>query len=225
MKPRIVRKSPFTLLEVLISFSLLAIILGILFSHFRSSSILSAKTEKVKTMSLAREHVYERLSQIFSKIESSEKFFVDESVGSFFTEEISDNEKPKELNFGIKHSIDKEIEFSSYILGKLFVDKDNMLTLELRPYKKEDSNKVRIEKMLPSVKNIAFTFYKIKKENAEDDKSTSSLDDFEILDRFELKEKNLPYALTITLTLDGEDHPIEYTFFISSQIEPIVYVS
>ncbi|MCH9630169.1 MAG: hypothetical protein S4CHLAM37_01630 [Chlamydiia bacterium] len=225
MKPRVIRKSPFTLVEVLISFSLLAIILGILFTHFRSSSIISSKTEKVKTMSLAREHVYERLSQMFSCVESSEKFFVDESACSFYTEEVSENEKPKELYFGIKHSIDREIEFSSYILGKLFIDEENILTMELRPYKKENAHKVRIEKMLPSVKNMAFTFYKIKKEDAEDGKLTSSLKDFEILDRFVPDEKNLPYALTITLFLENEETPIEYTFFISSQIEPIAYVS
>lgn len=225
MRPYVVRKSPFTLLEVLISFSLLAFILGLIFTHFRSTSILNTKTEKVKSLALTREHLYERLSILFSKIESSEKFFIEEGTSGFYTEETSKSLSPKELYFGIKHSIDKEIAFSSYVLGKLFVDEHKTLTLELRPFKKEDSHKIRIEKLLPSVKGLSFTFYKIKKDNGENSTTSSSFENFEVLDRFELKEKNLPYALTITLFLEEEETPIKYTFFISSQIDPIPFMS
>lgn len=222
-KARLIRKSPFTLLEVLISFALLGCILWLLFSQFRSSSILSVKAEKMKKEALLREHTYERLSTLFAKVEASEQYFFDEGQSSFYTDEVSENDTPSSLFFATKHPIDPDPSFSGYVVGSLFLDDDHHLTLELHPLKQESSEKIRIEKLIPNVKELRFTFYKYQKESDDYENKASTLKQIDVSDRLDRTSKELPFAMTLTLERYTDTAPLEYTFFLTSEVQPIEY--
>lgn len=216
------RRSNFTLLEILICFAFVSLILVVLFTHFRSTATLSLKTEQVKRLSLAREHAYERLCILFAKVASSEEKLLKSKESCFFTEDPSSEKKvSKVLYFAFDNEADPEKDFSSFVRVKLFLDEAKNLCLETSPVKKEKQMPLRKEVLLSHVEDLHFTFYK----KTDDPNNASSLEDFIQVGSYGLSEKSLPYFFKLSLKLSGSDIPLEFSFFLNKNVEPIRWES
>jgi hypothetical protein len=63
------RRAPFTLIEVIVALSLASVVLFFLFSSLRSTTFISTKLAKERISIASRDLFYQRLLQIFSKVD------------------------------------------------------------------------------------------------------------------------------------------------------------
>ena len=206
------RKTAFTLIEVALSFSILAIIILFLLSSFRSSIVLSLKVEKARHLIFSRYHIHERLSQIFFKVECCVNPLLELGEGAFYTEESSI--PPSSLYFAFNNGIDPEEEFTGMVYGKLFIE-NHSLFLEIWPMKEKNSPKRRCEELFIKARDLSFIFYKRPS-------LISSSKDLEASDKWPIQYSDIPYCCTLSLKLE-DTTSIEYSFYLSSKIQPIHY--
>lgn len=116
------KKRPIILIEVLVSFALIAMIVGSLLMYLRRVIFLQAKLKRVETEILSRAHIQQQLHYLFSNIEYGEgrEFF---TVGK---------EKDPELHFYFDNKVDIDGVFSGTVKGTLR-NKEKELVIEIRP--------------------------------------------------------------------------------------------
>jgi len=141
------KKRPLTLIEVLLSLGLTAIIFTFVLTTFFEHIKLSSKIEKAKEIVLERTYIQEKLTNIFFPYDQNTSL-------SISTQEEDLN--PKCLYFQFDNGIDPSHEFSGIIYGYLFLKKTN-LCLKIVSSKSVDI--FREEILLNNVKDIQFAFY------------------------------------------------------------------
>lgn len=208
------RKNAFTLIEVALSFSILSIIILFLLSTFRSSIVLSSKAEKARQLIFSRYHIHERLSQIFFKVESCVNPLLERGEGAFYTEQSSEYTPPSSLYFVFNNGIDPEEDFTGMVYGKLFIE-NHSLFLEIWPMKDRNSKKKRCEELFRKANSLSFTFYK-RPTLISDSKELT------LFDKWPIQYSDIPYCFTLLLKLE-DTTSIEYSFYLSSKIQPIHY--
>jgi len=143
------KKRHFTLIEILISLSLAAIILTVIFHFFSNLTTIEKNMTKAKEEILEKNYLQIKLNTIFSNLQYSKKTFF-----------IKDNS----LFCQFDNKIDPSALFCNVINAKLLIDSNNNLILETFPLKKEKSKRKEILKK--NIKSLRFTVLekKIKKE-------------------------------------------------------------
>jgi hypothetical protein len=208
------RKQAFTLIEVALSFSILSIIILFLFSTFRSSIVLSSKVEHVRHLIFSRYHIHERLSQMFFKIDSCINPLLELGESAFYTKETRETTSPSSLYFTFDNGIDPEEEFSGMVCAHLFLE-NTTLFLEMWPMKEKNSSKRRCEELFKKIDSLSFIFYKRPS-------LLSSSKDIELCKIWPIEYSDIPYCMTLFLKLQDETS-IDYSFYLSSKIQPIHY--
>lgn len=111
----------FSLIEVAIGFSLIAIICSALLSSFAKTRFFAKKIEGVKSRVLEEHFCYQMLSDIFAKADPSS-----------FTKITEPNTEQETLSFVFHNKLDKELVYSGRMHGLLKLE-NNSLVLEVRP--------------------------------------------------------------------------------------------
>ncbi|NGX27991.1 MAG: hypothetical protein K940chlam1_00163 [Candidatus Anoxychlamydiales bacterium] len=150
-----IKKVNFTLIEVIVSLFLITIIMSFLFGYFSKITKVEKNIEDMKVIVFEKNHVHIRLNHIFSQIVSG----IDEP----FNSEYENDSSNLSLNFCFDNGVDPDPIFSSIQRGKVFVDKNNNLCLEIRPMDKKVDSK-RLEILIKNVKNISYRFLDSKNE-------------------------------------------------------------
>ncbi len=210
------RKKSFILLEALLAFSILSMILAVLFNSLRTSALLNEKCDRLRQIFFTRYHIQERLSQIFSNIEPCLAPLLEKGESTFYTTE---NPSPS-LYFTFNHGIDPEEAFTGYVQGHLFLDKATLI-LELTPTDPHYSTHKRREVLLTGAHSLSFLFYQ-RPSLVQRTKNTSSKEAFELLSKWPLDYPDIPYCMTLSLKLQDKSL-INYSFYLSSSIQPIRY--
>jgi type II secretory pathway component PulJ len=208
------KKKPFTLLEISLAFSILSLILVFLFSTFRSCILLSSQVDHVRHLIFSRHHLHERLSQLFLKVESCVNPLLEIGEQAFYTPETSADSLPSSLYFAFDNGVDPEIEFCGIVYGHLFVEQGHLI-LEVSPLKEKKSSKRRKECLFKNVSSSGLTFY--KRPNA-----LEISKNLELYKEWPLKHSDVPYYVTLSLQLQ-DTTLLEYSFYLSSKIQPICY--
>jgi hypothetical protein len=126
---------PLTLIELMISFGLFSIILALLFSSFRTTSLLGIKGDVGLQRVLERSRLHQRLNQVFFDAEKS-SFCITEDANSGM--EI--------LNFCFNNHVDIDPLYSEMIGARLYLNKKNSIVLETFPI--GDKEHLREESLL-----------------------------------------------------------------------------
>lgn len=111
-----------TLIEVLLSFGLIAIIVGSLLMYLRRIIFLQAKLQMVEREVLSRAHIQQQLHYLFSRLEYGKD-------AEFFTVV---GENGPELHFSFDNKIDIDRSFSGKVQG-IIRSRDEQLVVEIRP--------------------------------------------------------------------------------------------
>lgn len=139
------RKYPFTLMEVMIGFSLLSLILGMIFSTLYQETILNRRIQKMEQETMSKIDLQQCLDKIFANLLPAEPTSNQRSIYS------SGNQKSVFVFFD--NGIDPNPLFSGIVKGSIGVDKTNLV---LRLY--QDNEPVRITVLRENIQSIAFEF-------------------------------------------------------------------
>jgi|GEM_PF-2004116 len=206
------KKRPFTLLEAMISVSILAMILSFLFSTLRSLATLTTKIDKARGICFSRLHLKQRLSTAFSRIEPCVSLATLHGVRPFYTEQV---ENIFSLCFFFDGGVDPEEAFTGALQGKLTYE-DHTLYLDTTSLQEPSST--RREILCRDISSMHMEFY--KQRSLQNDPTNST--QMEILDHWSTEEEILPHYVYLSLThTDGSI--AQYCFAISSFIQPIHY--
>lgn len=111
-----------TLIEVLLSFGLIAIIVGSLLMYLRRIIFLQTKLQMVEREVLSRAHIQQQLHYLFSRLEYGKD-------AEFFT--VVGQNGP-ELHFSFDNKIDIDRSFSGKVQG-IIRSREEQLVVEIRP--------------------------------------------------------------------------------------------
>lgn len=149
---KILRKCPFTLLEVLISLSLTVIIMGVLLSAYFQAESLSRDGEKMQRAIQPKRALAARLEEIFVNLETPKQ-----NEQFFFTPTVN------ELLFSYHNGANLDPAFSGEVLGRLFLDdKGHLVMLTWPPRKLWPEGgfpPFRREVLLEGIQEIRFKFF------------------------------------------------------------------
>jgi len=115
-----IKKKPLTLIEIAISFSLISIIVFILFSCFRNSSTMTLQIEKVKPIVLEKQLFYQRLNKIFSFLDPNSIKELDPKIHDF-----------SGITFTFNNGLDSLPAFSDQVLANIFLNNRSELILQI----------------------------------------------------------------------------------------------
>lgn len=116
------RRRYITLIEVLLSFSLIIIIVGSLLMYLRRTIFLQTKLQTAEREILSRAHIQQQLHYVFSHLEYGKD-------AEFFTREGTQG---LELHFSFDNKIDIDHSFSGKVKGVIRVQ-DRQLIIEIKP--------------------------------------------------------------------------------------------
>lgn len=145
-----------TLIEVLVSFSLMAIVVSSLLMYLRRVIFLQAKVQVVEREVLCRAHIQRELHSLFSRIEYGKD-------AEFFTLEA---EEGPELHFSFMNRIDMDSSFSGRVEGVIRV-KEGELVVEMKPFLRDKFMKPKIRECILAkrVNTIAWHFLSFDKDS------------------------------------------------------------
>lgn len=139
------------MLEILVGLSLTAVLLTLLFSFLVESAKLETKLDTARATILAREHLHMQLQTIFSSIDRSSL------KEPFYTKHFPE-EKGDSLVVLFDGGIDPDPAFSGSVVGRIYLDETNNLSLVTWPLDKEKRDRWRKEILLSQVERFEFEF-------------------------------------------------------------------
>lgn len=143
------KKRAFTLIEVIISMSLLTLVITFLFGYFTKISKIEMDIENVKKIVYEKSNFHLRLMNICSQLSSKDK-------ENFFAK-FEKNFKTANLFFNFDNGIDPDPNYSDIIKAKIYVDKNSNLILEM--FSKDTKTKqTRKEIIYTNVTSIEYKF-------------------------------------------------------------------
>lgn len=194
------KKRPLTLLEVIISLSLTALLLTVLINSATRLFSTRARIESAKQEVLAKTLIQERLSTLFSELALHKGLPEKEPQGPL---ESLDG---KTLTLFLENQIDPDPSFCGSIKGELFVESEALI---FQLAGKNDT--VRKEILLEGVKSISFQFFAPFEEPPR------------LIEAWKDRPGELPAHLILTLTPPLEDKEYQLAFFFPSHDTFVVY--
>lgn len=152
-----------TLLEVLIAFSLTALLLLLLMFFYRDQDYVNVKLDKQEQEAFRMMYVENRLSQILPKTVSS--YDVKHDFYFFTSSDANGVLKPglPSLVFTFDNGNELDKSFSNHVLARLYVDKSNRLSLATLPspnrWEGEHALSMKQEILMEDVEDLQFEFY------------------------------------------------------------------
>ncbi len=153
-----IRRLGFSLLEILISISIAAILFGVLFSKVREFAFLRKECKSLEAECLERQAVQIRLQEVFSSLASSE------SAGSFYTQSSS-------IHFQIEKTLDIDPSFIGKMQCSLSQEGEQ---LQFKMVGKAGQS--RSEVLATKIKGLSLRFFSAKEKTWAENWSKSSLD-------------------------------------------------
>lgn len=226
-----------TLIELVISLSLIILLLGVLSFFYRDIALLDISAEKNEKEQFHQLYIENRLGRILPRIISeydAKGHFV------FFTHRLnSDASKTEGLTFLFNNGSDLNSQNASEVLARLFVDQQNRLVLATWPSTKNKKfwdNSTTIagkQILLEDVESLSFKFYipkerdrslieeklGVKKESSES--STEGASGW--VDKWPKSKKYLPAMIKVIIKIKEKKMPFYFSYPLSHSAQVIVY--
>ncbi len=138
-------KHPFFLLEILIGLALVSILLTCLFTAMTKGAALESRLDDARSISLQRQHFQTKLHDLFL------------SPSLLYTKKLADDQRKESLILMFDHGIDPDPQFSGSVIGRIYLDEKNNLSLALWPSESK-SQSWRKEILLSNVQEFQFSF-------------------------------------------------------------------
>lgn len=216
-----VKKRPFTLLEVLLSLSLVSFLLFFFFGHLKTSVKLKNKISQAQSIAYKRAYIQQRLSDLFSKIEPAIHDMKDSGEMIFYSEKT---DSLTTLNFVFDGGVDKDIDFCGPLKAKLYLSANSALVLDIFPLH-EPSSKKREETLMEHVQSLTIEFYAMPKPHDKD--TTNILLAYEKKTQWMATNDNLPAIVRVNILYKRPSsqkmETITYSFFPNSKIKEITF--
>jgi len=206
-------KRTYFLLELLIALGLTAVLLSILFRFFAGSVRVDQKIGEARSILYQRQHFQTRISSVFNSI-VPRSASTPTSGPSFYTV----HEKSPSFVAVFDNGIDPDPQFSGPILGKIFLDADNLM-LVLWPLEKTEKNVYRKEILISGVQNMRFQFLGKKSAHQGDLSAVSINSSLEWRTDWPKNRWDIPSIVRIVLSQDNQE--ISFAFILPL-IEPII---
>jgi hypothetical protein len=228
-----------TLMEVLVAMVLTAALLSILLFFYREASELNKLNEQAIQENFQLRYIDNRLSDVFSHLNPSQdnqrpfyffstKAFADTGVG-----------KGQALVFGYNNGVKKNPLFSSDVVGVLFLDRFQRLSLITAPPPSKwehGIDHIHKEILMEGVKEITFLFTEPKKMEAEQHVGVPGLNTVSEWDLrpdkkqgIKKKDNRVPAIIKMAIKLEKTDRNTrssdrEFTFVLPRYNQPILYL-
>ncbi len=131
-------KRPFTLMEVLLAFSIAAVVIGSLLGTFLGQIKLDRHFEASKSAVLSRAHIRTRLTTAFQNVSKLKK------------------ENDPVLRFEFDAGIDPDLALSNDVYGSVLLNSEGALCFTIGESEGENS---RLEILETDVSDLSFTFF------------------------------------------------------------------
>lgn len=203
---KFLKKNNFTLLEVIISLSLITIIITFLFGFFSKVMKIEKIIEKKKLEILAINQTQIKLTQVFSNVYQGD--FINQKP--FYTKDVK-NPKGPVLYLSYDNKIDSDANFSLIVKAKLFID--NKKNLCLHSFSRdENEKKPREDILLKDVDKIEYNFLaksdiKLKKHKLNNFSEKICSYNF-----WPKKAETLPFAIKIKIIKNKDS--LDFAFFL-----------
>ncbi len=184
------RMRRFTLIEVLVSFSLIAILLVILFSAYRNVTASGHEIDRIRDNAFAQRYLQSRLSDVLLNAVAPKS-----GKKSFHT--VTENHSyasGQSLVFVYDNRHQCDTRFAGQVRGRLYRSPNDDLCLATWPLK--ESQPMRKEVLIADVESLAFSFV-----------SASS----ERVDEWERDRGALPLLTYLSLTIGGKEVKFAYS--------------
>jgi hypothetical protein len=157
---KIQRKHHMTLLEVLVSMSLLVVLLGLVFGFFLELNKINNVMEKEQAHSFRQRYVEMRLAHLFSNV-ISHTDNTDKKYSYFFTNPPKgEASKSNSLVLSYWNGVRLDPSFSGNVIGRLYIDSKNQLCLAVWPlYSKDPVSEMHKEVLMENVEGMRFQFF------------------------------------------------------------------
>lgn len=238
-RKKFIKRRCMTMLELVISMSLIIALLGILAFFYRDITTLEANAEKNEKEQFYKLYIENRLARILPRTISeyeAKKHFV---FFSATAEGSSYAPKTDNLTFLFDNGSDLNPKNASEVLAHLFVDKQNRLTLMTWPSTKNKKfweNPTGItgkEILLENVERLNFKFYIPKESNrslieeklgSKKEESDSILEGKgEWIDKWPKNKKYLPAMIEVIIKFKEKERPFYFSYPLSNSSQVIVY--
>jgi hypothetical protein len=199
------------LLEILIGLGLLSLLLHFLFHSMTQGMKMEASLNQTRQIMLGRQHLQSRLQDLFLSL-------VPNQMPPLYTKAFP-KEKKESLLLYFDNGVDPDPLFSGPVLGRIYLDEQNRLVLNLWPTEKKLKNRPwRKEILLENVSHFQFQFLG-RKQTKEDLAVTAAL----AWQKHWSKQKTETPSM-IRLSITQKDQEILFAFFLIGPEPRIVLV-
>ena len=214
------RRQAFTLIEVIISMSLMFILIVVLLGAYGDVAWSGREIARARQEAFALRYFQTRLSDVLLKSPQKDK----KKGFAFFTGMAGAG---KSLVFGYDNGVSCEHLFANYVTGRIYLNKEGELCLATwpRPERIEPDDLAPLMKkeiLLEGVSHLDFQFYypldeKVAKERAPLPSSSEVSD-------WEQAYNRLPVVAKLIVTLKSSpEKPLEFAFPLPNAREKVIY--
>lgn len=215
-----IKKHSFTLLEVLVSLSLLSFLLFFFFGHLKTSVKVKNRLAQAQKITYKRSYFQQRIGDLLSKIEPA-LLKEDIKKNAFFVDDIDGFQ---EVHFVFDAGIDPEIEFSDVLRGKIYLNKKQQLLLEISS-RSENNPQIREEILFDHVTSFKTECYVMPKPFDRNRKKIT--DSYVKKTEWEENSPTIPAIVRMFITYKSHNtkklKQLTYSFFPNSKIKEILY--
>jgi hypothetical protein len=195
------KKRALSLLEIIIALALTAILVSVLFSFYRQSSVISLQLEQAKQKILSQEMFQERMAQVFNQVHLE----AEKGDLPLYTSFFGDADGAV-LNVSYDNGVDHQPEFCDTIKGMLYLNHKKEICFLM----KSKENLSRTEVFFDGVNELKFHFFDLE------EKEWTSL--------WPKEKKTLPAMIKMSLYLKSKKkEPFEFVCFLTSKKQEITY--
>lgn len=235
-----VRRLYITLLELVISMSLAAVILSTLTFFYHQVSLINAEMDREQNESFQKRYVENRLATILPKALSSKDpsndfhFFTSPDLGGLFKQGTTS------LVFSFDNCVQLDKNMTYHVIGRIYLDEEGSFLLAKWPaekrWKENETPPMSKEILLENVEDLSFSFFipPDKGKTIIDGNQQTSKIKFEIpqdlkgrwVAEWNKEYHQLPGIVKMEVTKKdrkGKEEKITYAFPLPHAINPITY--
>lgn len=213
-----VNKRPMTLVELMISMSLVAIVLTALGYFFRQVDDIGRRIDKIEEKSFKMRFIENRLASVFPRTYKDGYFFTGGDVPGVFASGLPN------LILSFDNCVNLDKRYASEVLGRIYVNNEAQLCLAIWPAVKRWEEgvqpPVRNEVLMENVDSIAMEFFipPLRGKQLEGESKIDPAVRGTWVTEWNKEYKELPAIIRLKINQD-----LEYAFPLPHYGKPVIY--
>lgn len=198
-------KRPLTLIEVVISLSILGTLLFFLFKFYGNLTLFNLQVRAIKEKVFSRQLPYLRLKQVLEKQSIDSPSISKEISSSLFYTLLHPVSKNLALTFTYHNGADPDPAFCEKVSGLLYLNEKKQILLTTTSH----DGQIRDEILFDHAASLSFEFFDSKKMSWESEWPQTN--------------QGLPLMIKLHVQEISVAKPIQFAFILDTQEEPILY--